>query len=102
MPAVTLGLDVVVGIEQHRRRPRRRRVPRDHRRRTALADNPHVVKTGLRQQVCHRTRAAVNLVAPIWVGPHRFDADQLLEITPHRRQHLTDALNQLASRRRVA
>ena len=67
--------------------------------RTALADDAHVVKTRLRQQFCDRLRAAVYLVAPVGVGPHRFDPHQVLEIAPHRRQHVADALNQISHAR---
>ena len=96
LAVVAFGLDVVVGVQQHGGRSRRRRMPRDDRRRPALADDAHVAKTGLRQQIHHRPRAAVHLLAPGGVGPHRFDPHQVLEIAAHRRQHLAHALYQIA------
>ena len=41
-------------------------------------------------------RAAMHLVAPGRVGPHRFDAHQVFEIAAHRRQYRADALNQIS------
>ncbi|BBX86892.1 hypothetical protein MAUB_47650 [Mycolicibacterium aubagnense] len=33
----------------------------------------------------------MDLVVPRRVGPHRLDADQVLQVGTHRRQHLTDS-----------
>ena len=44
---IAFGLHVVVGVQQHSGRSRRRRVQRDDGGCTALADDLHVVKTGL-------------------------------------------------------
>lgn len=94
--AVTFGLYVVVGVQQHGGRPRWRRVVRDDSRGAALTDNFDVVKTGLGQQVRYRLRTAVYLVAAILVGPDRGDSHQVLEIAPHRRQQLAYSLNQIS------
>jgi hypothetical protein len=51
---------------------------RDDRGRTALADDPDIAKTRLRQQIRYRLRASVHLIAPARVGPHRLDPDQVL------------------------
>ena len=51
---IAFGLHVVVGVQQHGRRSRRRRMPGDDGGRTALADDLHVIKTGLRQQIRRR------------------------------------------------
>lgn len=40
--------------------------------------------------------AAVYLVSPTGVSPHRFDPHQVLKIAPHRRQHVADTLNQIS------
>ena len=93
---VPFGLHVMVGVQQHGGRTRWRRIPGDDRRRAALADDAHIVKTGLRQQFYDRLRAAVYLVAPAGVGPHRFDPHQVLEVAAHRGQHLADPLNQIS------
>ncbi len=94
LTVIAFGLHVVVGIEQHGGRTRRRRIGSDDRRRATLLDDPHVIKTGLRQQVYHPLCAALHLVTPGGVGPHRFDSHQFLEIAPHRRQHLAHPLHQ--------
>jgi hypothetical protein len=93
---ITFGLYIVVGIQQHGGRTRWRRIPSDDGRRTALADDAHIVKTCLRQQFQDRLRAAVYLIAPAGVGPHRFDPHQVLEIATHRGQHAADPLNQIS------
>ena len=63
---------------------------------TALADDLHIVKTSLRQQIRRGLGAAVHLVAAGRVGPYRFDAYQRLQITAHRRQYLADAFDEIA------
>src|ERR1700756_5760577 len=63
LAAVAFGLYVVVGVQQHGGRTRRRRMLRYDRGRAALTDDPHIAKTCLRQQIRHRLRAAVYLVA---------------------------------------
>ena len=47
LAVVALRLHVVMGIQQHRRRSRRSRVPGDDGRRTAFADDPHVAESRL-------------------------------------------------------
>ena len=93
---IALGLHIMVGVQQHGRRARRCRVPCDNGRRAAFADDLHVGKTGLRQQVCSDLGAAVYLVAAGRVGPHRLDADQALQIVAHRRQQLSYTFDQIA------
>ena len=83
---IAFGLDVVVCVQQHRGRSRRRRMPGDDGGCTALADDLHVIETGLRQQIRRGLGAALHLSAAGRVGPDRFDADQGLEITAYRRQ----------------
>ena len=62
----------------------------DDRRRAACADDADVAETRFRQQLRHRFGAAVHLVAAGRVGPHRLDADQILEIGTHGWQHFPD------------
>ncbi len=93
---IALGLHIVVGVQQHGRRTRRRGMAGDDGGRTALADDLYIAKTCLRQQLCGHLGAAVHLVAAGRVGPHRLDADQILQIVADRRQQLAHAFDQIA------
>ncbi len=93
---IAFGLHVMVGVQQNRRRTRGWRIVRDHRGRTAFSDDPDLGKARFRQQLCHGLGAAVHFVAPRRVGPHRLDADQILQIGPDRRQHLLDPLHDIS------
>ena len=96
LAVIALGLHVVMGVQQHGRRSRRRRVPGDDGRGAALADDLHVREPGLGQQLCHRLGAALHFAAAGRVGPHRLDAHQVFQVAPHRRQHFTYPLHQIA------
>jgi hypothetical protein len=72
----------------------------DDRWRTALADDLHIAKTGLRQQIRYRLGAAVHLRPPSRIGPHRFDSNQVFKVAPYRRQYLAHTLNQISHARR--
>src|ERR1700749_1471352 len=63
---------------------------------TALADDLHIVKTSLCQQIRRGLGAALHLTAAGRVGPHRFDAYQRLQITANRWQYLADAFDEIA------
>jgi hypothetical protein len=89
-------LNIVMGVQQHRRRALRRRVARDDGRCPTLADDLHIAKARLRQQLCHRFGAALHLVAARRVGSHRLDPDQVFQILPHRRQYVAHARHQIA------
>ena len=45
---IAFGLHIVMGIQQHRRRARRGRMPGDDGRRATLADDLHIAEPGLR------------------------------------------------------
>ena len=92
---ITFRLHVVVGVQQHRRRSGRGGVPGDHRRSPSLGDDAHVTETRLRQQLRHCIGAAMHLRAAGRVGPHGLDAHQVLEVGPHRRQHVADTLGEI-------
>ncbi len=93
---IALGLDVVMRIEQHRRRTFRCRMPGDDGRCALLADDLHITEPGLRQQLCHGLGTALDLVTARRVGAHRLDAYQIFQVAPHRRQHVAHPLNQIA------
>ena len=84
---ITFGLDIVMGVQQYRRRTGRCGMAGDHRGRAALGDDLDVGEAGRAQQVGDRLRAAPHLVAAVRVGPHRLDAHQVLEVGAHRGQH---------------
>ena len=86
---VVLGLDVVVGVEQHRRRALGARLVRDHRGRAAVgADDLDGVEALGPEQRGHRLGAALHLAGPRRVGADRLDADQVLEVLADPGQHL--------------
>ncbi len=60
----------------------------DDRGRTAFADDLDIAEARVGQQLCHRLGAALHLGAAGRVGPHRFDAHQVFQVGPHRRQDL--------------
>ncbi len=93
---VAFRLHVMVGVQQHRRRPGWGGVAGDHRRSPSLGDDPYVTETRLRQQLRHRVGAALHLGAAGGIGPHGLDAHQVLEVGPHRGQHVADALDEIA------
>ena len=99
---VALGLHIVMGIQQHRRRARWRRMPGDDGRCAALADDLHIAEPGLRQQLCHCLGASLHLTPARRVRPHRLDAHQVFQVPPHRRQHVTHPLHQIAHGTRLA
>ncbi|PQM47701.1 hypothetical protein C1Y40_02088 [Mycobacterium talmoniae] len=96
LAGIALGLHIVVGVQQHGRRPGRGGIAGDHRRGAALGDDPNLRKAGLRQQIRDHLGAAMHLGSALRVGPHRFDADQTLQVAPHRRQHLPHPLHQIS------
>ncbi len=78
---VVLGLDVVVRVEQHRRRTLRPGLLGDHRRRAAV--RAHDVDLGEPlgpEQVGHRVGRPPHLAGAGRVGAHRLDPDQVLEV----------------------
>ncbi len=87
-------LDVVVGIQQHRRHAVGRGVVADHRRLAALdiVDDLDVGATCLPQQRGGEIGALPDLGSCVRVGAHRRDPDQRLEIVADGRQHLADGL----------
>ena len=96
---VVLGLHVVVGVEQHRRRAVGPLLVRDHRGRPALgAGDPRRAALGL-QQRGHGLGAAAYLRGPLGVGAHRLDADQVLEVRAYAGEYLGHLRAQLVGRR---
>ena len=93
--AVTFRLHIVVGVQQHRRRSRRRGMAGDDRRCASLSDDPHIVEPGLRQQLRHRLGAALHFRAAGRVSPHGFDAHQRLEVGTYRRQYVAHPGHQI-------
>ena len=93
---VVLGLDVVVGVEQHRRRARRAGLVRDHRRGAAVgAGDLDAAKPSASNSVGHRLGAALHLARPLGVGAHGLDPDQVLEVPADAGQDVLDAAAQL-------
>ena len=82
LAAVAFGLYVVVRVQQHRGRARGRGMPGDHGGRAAFADDTHIAKTGLGQQVRYRLGAAVYLIATGWIGPRDSIRTEILEVSP--------------------
>ncbi len=81
---VVLGLDVVVGVEQHRRRALAGRLlVRDHRRAAAVGAGDLDVEALGGEQVAHGLGAALHLAGPLRVGADRLDPDQGLEVTSY-------------------
>ena len=95
LAVIAFRLHVVVGVEQHGRGTRRGRMAGDDGRCAALADDADVVETDPREQIGDRTGTAVHLVAARRVGPHRRNADQVFEVGANRRQHGTDAIDDI-------
>ena len=92
---VVLGLHVVVGVEQHRRRARRAGLVGDHRRRPAVRGrdlDPEAL--GLEERG-HRLGAALDLARPLRVGAHGLDPDQVLEVTADAGEDVLDAAAEL-------
>ena len=78
---VVLGLYVVVGVEEHRRRTLGPGLAGDHGRRPTLG--AHDVDLGEAlgpEQVGHRVGRAPHLAGACRVGADRLDADQVLEV----------------------
>ena len=89
---VVLGLHVVVGVEQHRRRALRPGLVRDHRRGAALGAHDVDVGEALGpEQLGHGLGAALHLAGPRRVGTDRLDPDQVLEVVADPGQHVLDA-----------
>jgi hypothetical protein len=59
---------------------------RDHRGRTALADDADVAEACVGQQLRHRLGTAPDFVTSRGVGPYRLDADERFEVGTHGRQ----------------
>ena len=89
---VVLGLDVVVGVEQHGRCALRPGLVRDHRRRASVGGgDPDRAPLGL-QQRGHGLGAASYLRQPLGIGAHRLDPDQRLEVAPYAGKYVGHAL----------
>ena len=93
---VVLRLDVVVGVEQHRRRALGPGLVRDHGRRAAVgAGDPGRRSPRPSNSAAHRLGAAPHLAGPRRVGADRLDPDEVLEVLPDPGQDLLDTLTKL-------
>ena len=80
---VVLGLDVVVGIEEHRRPALRGWLAREHRRRSAVLAGTHhldVLEPVGTEQLGDGVGAALHLGGAGGVGADRLDPDEVLEV----------------------
>jgi hypothetical protein len=95
MIVVTLGLHVVVGIQQDSWCTVRRRMTGNDGGCSPFLDGAHVVEPGGRQQVRDGSRTAVHLAPPSGVRPHGLDPNEVLEVAAHRWQDVPDAFHKI-------
>ena len=87
---IALGLHVMVGIQQHGRRPGRGRLVRDHSRGSVVGRQNLGRETLGGEQFPHRLGGALDLTRAHGIGAHGLDPDQGVEVGAATGQDVVD------------